>query len=349
VTVSVVIVCENHAAFLAEAMESVLAQTHPDVELILVDTGSKDRTMAVAQRVIDAHPGARIEVVSLPGSERPAHARNRGVQVARGEYLACLDPYDGLPPDFVERCAAALDADPQAGFAYTDHQDLASGTYYAVRDYDFEALVSRNFVGAVALFRRGAWEAAAGFDERMPFDDWDFWIGSAAAGHHGVKVEGTAWHNRLRTNGQRRGDALPEVRRTRAMLVHKRPQLYTPGQHAWAQVVMARRSMPDEPMRSFVTLAFADELKADPQLLSAYASVFGPRDDATLLISGDCVVPLLTGMGLEGPDAPDIRTGCVPRPSAAGASPTMAACRSCTPTSCRPASSSCTWARGRVT
>jgi FkbM family methyltransferase len=301
-------VCDNHAAFLAEAMESVLAQTHPDVELVVVDAGSTDRSLTVAQRVIGAHPEARIELVTQPAAKHPAHARNRGVQMARGDYLLCLDPHDGLPPDYIERCVAALDANQDAGFAYTDYRDLASEAYYVVRDYDFAALTSRNFVHSLAVFRRSAWEAAGGFDASMPYDDWDFWIGCAAAGHHGRKVEGTAWHNRTRTNGRRRSEALPELRRTRAMLVRKRPHLYSPGEHAWAEVVLTRLSASDEPMRSFITLAFADELVSDPELLSAYGSAFGPRDDATLLISGEGAVPLLTDMGLEGPGTPDIRT-----------------------------------------
>ena len=305
--VSVVIVCENHASFLAEAMESVLAQTHPDVELIVVDAGSTDRSTAVAAQVIAAHPDARIELLSQPASEQPAHARNRGIQVAHGEYLLCLDPYDGLPPDFIERCVVALEADPNAGFAYTDRQDLASEAYHQVRDYDFDALVNRNFLGAVALFRRSAWDAAGGFDASMPYDDWDFWIGCGASGHPGIKVEGTAWHNRTRTNGRRRGDELPEMRRTRAMLVRKRPDLYSPGQHAWAEVVLARKRLPDEAVRSFSTVAFADELIERPELLSAYASTFGPGDDASLLIFGEGVVELVTGMNLGGPAAPDIR------------------------------------------
>jgi FkbM family methyltransferase len=308
VTVSVVIVCDNHASFLAEAMESVLAQSHPDVELVVVDAGSTDSSPAVAQSVVDAHPDARIELVSQPASQHPALARNRGIQVAHGDYLLCLDPHDGLPPDFIARCAASLDLDPDLGFAYTDHEDLASEAYHEIRDYDFVALTERNFLGAVGLFRRGAWEAAGGFDARMYLDDWDFWIGCADAGHHGVKVEGTAWHNRMRTNGHRRSEALPEVRRTRALLVRKRPHLYTPGQHAWAEVVLARQCTTGDPMRSFTTLAFADDLVASPELLSAYASAFGPLDDATLLISGDGVVDLVTGTGLDGPDAPDIRT-----------------------------------------
>lgn len=289
-------------------MESVIAQTHPEVELVVVDEGSTDRSLAVAQTVIDAHPDARIEVVNEPASEHPARSRNRGIERARGEYLLCLDPHDGLRPDYVELCAAALDSDPSAGFAYTDNEDLASDAYHAVRDYDFESLTTRNFLGSVALFRRSAWEAAGGFDATMPYDDWDFWIGCGAAGHPGVKVEGTAWHNRKRTNGRRRADALPEIRRTRAMLVRKRPHLYTPGQHAWAEIVLGREPVPVEPMRSFTTLAFADELTATPGLLRAYATTFGPGDDATLLISGEGVVPLVTSMGLAGPDAPDIRS-----------------------------------------
>ena len=92
---------------------------------------------------------------------------------------------------------------------------------------------SRSFAAARGR-RRG------GFDERMPYDDWDFWIGCADSGHHGLKVEGTAWHNRLRTNGRGRSEALPELRRTCAMLVRKRPHLYSAGQHAWAEVVLAR-------------------------------------------------------------------------------------------------------------
>jgi glycosyltransferase involved in cell wall biosynthesis len=118
-TVSVVIASENHATFIAEAMESVLRQT-VDIELVVVDSGSTDRTRAVLRSVIAANLGACIELVTQPATGHPAEARNRGVEVAGGELIVCLEPYDMLAPDFVECCRAELDADPGAGFAYTD-------------------------------------------------------------------------------------------------------------------------------------------------------------------------------------------------------------------------------------
>jgi hypothetical protein len=238
-TVSVVIASENHSTFIAEAMESVLAQT-VEIELVVVDSGSTDRTPAVLRSVIAANPGASIELVTKPGTGHPAEARNRGVEAAGGELIVCLEPYDMLAPDFVECCRAELDADPGAGFAYTDQVRFgATNGYDEVPEYDFEELVRENYVGLVALFRREAWEATGGFDAQIPYDEWDFWIGCADNGHHGVKAAGTVWHHRVRTNGRFRSDGLPEVRRTRAELMRKRPHLYSAGQHAWADVVLA--------------------------------------------------------------------------------------------------------------
>jgi FkbM family methyltransferase len=240
VSVSVVIASENHATFIAEAMDSVLRQTVADIELVVVDSGSSDRTPAVLRSVIAANPGAQIQLVSQPATGHPADARNRGVEVAGGELIVCLEPYDMLAPDFVECCRAELDADPGAGFAYTDQVRFgATNGYDEVPEYDFEELVRENYVGLVALFRRGAWEDTGGFDAQIPYDEWDFWIGCADSGHHGVKAAGTVWHHRVRTNGRFRSDGLPEVRRTRAELMRKRPHLYSAGQHAWADVVLA--------------------------------------------------------------------------------------------------------------
>ena len=87
-TVSVIIPLYNAEAFLAQAIESVLGQTHPPQQVLVIDDGSTDQSAQIAQRY-----GAAVELVQQPNAGC-AHARNRGVALATGDYLAFLDADD---------------------------------------------------------------------------------------------------------------------------------------------------------------------------------------------------------------------------------------------------------------
>lgn len=97
----------DEEAFIAEALESVLAQTFRPVEVIVVDDGSSDRTAEIAER-----HGAR--VVRRP-HEGPAAARNAGLAIARGEYWTIFDADDVMPDDRIEQQVAHLQAHPEHG------------------------------------------------------------------------------------------------------------------------------------------------------------------------------------------------------------------------------------------
>ena len=73
--VSVVIPCFNHAQYLAESVGSVIAQSFQDFEIIIVDDGSTDETVAVANHLIELHPDTQIRLISQPNSGQPAFAR----------------------------------------------------------------------------------------------------------------------------------------------------------------------------------------------------------------------------------------------------------------------------------
>jgi glycosyltransferase involved in cell wall biosynthesis len=92
--VSVVIACYNAADFVAAAIESALAQTHPVVEVVVVDDASTDASWEVV-----AGFGERVTALRLPANRGPSHARNRGVELARGEWLMFLDADDFIAPD----------------------------------------------------------------------------------------------------------------------------------------------------------------------------------------------------------------------------------------------------------
>jgi glycosyltransferase involved in cell wall biosynthesis len=167
--VSIVIPCYNQGSFLAEAIESALRQTHPSVEVIVVDDGSTDDTRGVAARFAVA--GVTCLAQANAGT---AAARNHGLRASRGELVLFVDADDRLLPEAVARGCAALDAAPDAAFV-TGHVALihADGRPDVVPMQDHEpagyaALLGWNYIWTpgVVLYRRRAVEAAGGFDPR---------------------------------------------------------------------------------------------------------------------------------------------------------------------------------------
>src|SRR5690242_71279 len=111
--VTVVIPSYNGARYLGEAIESVLAQTHPSVETIVVDDGSVDGTTALVSSYGDRVRGIRQENRGL------AAARNSGIRAAAGTYVAFLDHDDRYLPEKTARQVAVFEARPDVGLVHT--------------------------------------------------------------------------------------------------------------------------------------------------------------------------------------------------------------------------------------
>jgi len=116
--VTAITIFRDAEAYLREAVASVLAQTWPDWELLLVDDGSADGSGAIARAFADEHAG-RIRYLTHPGgvNRGMSASRNLGVAHARGRYVAFLDADDVWLPTALARQVAALDASPEAGMA----------------------------------------------------------------------------------------------------------------------------------------------------------------------------------------------------------------------------------------
>lgn len=163
--VSVVIPCYRQARLLGEAIESALAQRHPRVEVIVVDDGSPDDAAAVTAR----YPGVRYHRQANQGL---SGARNTGLRLCRGSYVAFLDADDRLLPEAIEAGLACFAACPACAFVYGGFRFMAEdGTPLAPRvrkpvgDDLYEALLRQNHVEmtATVLFRRDILDRAGGF------------------------------------------------------------------------------------------------------------------------------------------------------------------------------------------
>jgi len=184
-TVSIVMPCYNAAVHLPASVGCVCAQTFTDWELIAVDDGSTDGTAAWLQSQTDP----RLHVC-LQTNQGVSAARNAGLALAKGRYVAFLDADDTWAPSFLEKMVAALKARPEAALAYCGWQNLGlpggRGEPFVPPEYETPNKVEKLFAGCRwpihgALTHRTAIEAAGGFDPRLKHaEDYALWLEIAA-------------------------------------------------------------------------------------------------------------------------------------------------------------------------
>ena len=185
VKVSVVIPAHNAAPFIERTLDSVLAQGFDELEVIVVDDGSTDGTHDIVSAM--GPP-----VVSVRGPGRGVSlARNDGVRLSRGEYVAFLDHDDLWEPGKIRRQVEDLDAEPRAGLAFTQARLMEGGrltrVFPLVPDKAsllanaYENLVHENYIPMSSVMVRRAClpglDGAGPFDPRLQLaEDWDLWL-----------------------------------------------------------------------------------------------------------------------------------------------------------------------------
>jgi glycosyltransferase involved in cell wall biosynthesis/tetratricopeptide (TPR) repeat protein len=224
--VSVVIPCYNYARFLRSAVESVVAQAYRSWEIVIVDDGSTDESRTVARELIAENPDRSIRLVEQPNSGHPARARNRGIGVARGEYILPLDADDRIAPDYLGKTVAVLDAHPEIGVAYTHIRHFGDrDDVYPSGAFDTNVLAGDNVLPYCALFRKRLWEKVGGYRSDVGYEDWHFWLDASLKGWKGQLVPEPLFLYRKHGGGRLLED---NDRRPRllAQMVVLHPQLY---------------------------------------------------------------------------------------------------------------------------
>ena len=188
--VTIIMPAYNAEAYIGESIESVLAQTYADYELVIVDDGSTDGTRAVVEPYLADHP-CRIRFVSQ-ANDGVAGARNTAIRLARGSVFALLDSDDTWAPAFLAEQMRILDGEPDVdivtGNAFVRGSDADGGTARPFPDTRpapelLQILGDETAVFIMTLFRRTVVDAIGGFDEGFRTnEDYDFWIRAARAG-----------------------------------------------------------------------------------------------------------------------------------------------------------------------
>jgi glycosyltransferase involved in cell wall biosynthesis len=181
--VSAIIPTYNRKAFVLEAVDSVLAQTYRDYELIVVDDGSADGTGEVLKQY-----GEQL-LYTIQANKGISAARNHGLEIAHGEFIAFLDSDDLWLPEKLQQQVAFMDEHPQAQICYTDEIWIRRGVRVNPRKkhakYSGEiyphCLPLCIISPSSALMRRGLFEQVGAFDPQLPVcEDYDLWLRVAA-------------------------------------------------------------------------------------------------------------------------------------------------------------------------
>jgi len=177
---SIVIPCYNQQEYVSQAIDSALAQTHGDTEVIVVNDGSTDESL----RRIEAY-GTKI-VVANQGNAGLAAARNAGFSTATGEFFLPLDADDYIAPSYLERTLPLM-SDPAVGVVATDTQYFGVGdTLVSFYNVTPDTEKRSNEIPVCSLIRRTAFEQVGGYKNIFVesggkrvygFEDWELWIG----------------------------------------------------------------------------------------------------------------------------------------------------------------------------
>jgi glycosyltransferase involved in cell wall biosynthesis len=184
-TVSVIVPAYNAEKTILETIQSIQNQTFSDFEIVVINDGSRDRTVEILGTIDDP----RLKVFSYENGGLPV-ARNRGIEKAIGQFLSFIDADDLWTPDKLAAQLAALEQHPDAGAAYswTAYIDAESNFLYNGKPVPFDGniypqLLLECFIanGSNILVRRECVEAVGQFDPTLKStEDWDFYLRLAA-------------------------------------------------------------------------------------------------------------------------------------------------------------------------
>ena len=233
-TVTVIIPCYNHAPYVARSVNSVLDQDYPAIQLIVVDDGSRDASIAVLEEL------ARKRPFSIVRQENRGICRtlNRAItEFATGEWIAILASDDFWHPEKIRRQIDALRVMPDSRFCFSqarkfeDEKCADVGRIFPAKVHQGQVLdrvfIRQHVPAGTMMFARSLFVELGGFDETLREEDWDFVIRSAAKSPFCAVPQPLLYYrshagNTMRTAGRRR------IFQQKAMILSKNMHLVSP-------------------------------------------------------------------------------------------------------------------------
>ena len=200
--VSIIVPCYNMSAFLEETLASVCASDYPHFEVLVIDDGSTDDSLAKAEAF--ASRDSRVRVIHRENGGLSA-ARNTGLQHAKGKYILPVDADDRISSIFISHAVDAMEHNSALKVVYCQAEFFGERNgRWKLEKYSPRLLARKNIIPATALYRREEALQIGGYcEERVFHEDWDFWLSMLSSGGEVLQLNEVGFFYRIRRGSMR--------------------------------------------------------------------------------------------------------------------------------------------------
>jgi glycosyltransferase involved in cell wall biosynthesis len=223
---SVIIPVYNGARFIGAALDSVLKQTVLPKEIILIDDGSTDDSLAVIAAAVADYSGPTFIQILSQDNGRQSAARNGAAKAATGDFLAFLDQDDSWHPEHLRLLLEQFEGQPDLGWVYSDFDEIDIDGYFVTRDfirthaYNHPKTSVRDFLAedsmmlpSATIMRTEAFKGAGGFDAHLcGYEDDDLFLRLFRDGWRSTFVHLSLTRHRIHTSSSSSGNSFRESR-----------------------------------------------------------------------------------------------------------------------------------------
>jgi len=230
--VSVVIPCYNHEQYVEQSLNSVFNQTYTNIELIIIDDGSTDNSVAVIKKIQEIYNFAFITQKNMGVCK----TLNRAVSLSEGKYIAILASDDYWDLSKIEKQVKSLESNPNSEFCFSqaiefDDKNIKKDTIFPKKPIAGNVLnkvfVNPYIPAGSIFFTRELYNKLSGFDNDLKFEDWDFIIRGAALTKFSVVKEPLLYYRSHETNIMKTRSR-KEIFRQKALILTKNFDLVSP-------------------------------------------------------------------------------------------------------------------------
>ena len=194
--VSVIIPCYNLGQFIDEAVDSVLASSYQNIEIIVLNDGSSDEF--TKQKLLNYNKPKTQVITTI--NQGVCAARNTAIQHSKGKYILPLDADDSISPTYIEKAVAILEQRDSIKIVYPEVEFFGANQGWEIETFSIEKMLLTNLIVVSGVYRKHDFLQTSGYDIdfKEGFEDWDFWLNMLELGGEVYRIPEKLFYYRLR-------------------------------------------------------------------------------------------------------------------------------------------------------